>query len=464
MDTKITNIKLPWEPAAPNLPTSQMSLWRQSPADLRFDMQFTCRFTASISCVVLSVGQQRGFCLCGLSDGTVGNHTIKGDAGINNTGNTLPLLRHTAAVVALACDHAEHLVISASKDSALMVYDMRRQMIQCEVQTPATCSAMHYDQAQKRLFTGLQNGRVVVWDTSNMPLQQLASIPDGGDVRMGSVAALDYDAATSTLFTGTKEGFALWAVKSSNLGCWGRCVGQIKDLNVAPTAVAWANSSREILAGFSNGSVIIYDVDLGEATYALPAHKDEVTAIMWLDAPRRLLTASKDKTLKIWDFPSLRRMSLEDQVANVVTGPPTVSHAPYAAPRDSAGSRPASGAGRGRLPSGVDPLMGARKPAAPGGYPADAGNSTSTATTANASQSSAADPLGRQTAASRPPLTSADDPLGAADVLRAPGLKLGNSVSRPTPPATSQAPRGAGAKPSGLTRSDSDDDLVGWDS
>lgn len=321
-----------------------------------------------------------------------------------------------------------------------------------------------------------------------MPLQQLASMPDGADTpaasRMGPVAALDYDAATSTLFTGTKEGFALWAVKSSNLGCWGRCVGQIKDLNVAPTSVAWANSSREILAGFSNGSVIIYDVDLGEATYALPAHKDEVTSIMWLDAPRRLLTASKDKTLKIWDFPSLRRISLEDQVANVVA--PTVSLAPCAQPRDSSGSRPASGAGRGaRLPIG-NPLAGARRGAAPsGGYPADAGNSTSTASAANTSYSSTADPLGRATgrsadtastmaaessATSRPPLISADGPLGAADGLGASSLPpsdpIGDSLRRPARAvdATSQAPRGSGAKPTSLVRSDSDDDLVGWDS
>lgn len=493
MDTKITNIKLPWEPAAPNLPTSQMSLWRQSPADLRFDMQFTCRFTASISRVVLSVSREKGFCLCGLSDGTVGYHAIKGDAGVNNSGNTLPLLRHTSAVVALGFDQTEQWVISASKDSALIVYDMRRQMIQCEVQTPAACSSMHFSETQKRLFTGLQNGRIVVWDTSKMPLQQLANIPDGAETpagaRMGAVAALDYDAVTSTLFTGTKEGFALWAVKSSNLGCWGRCVGQIKDLNVAPTAVAWANSSREILAGFSNGSVIVFDVDLGEATYALNAHKDEVTAIMWLDAPRRLLTASKDKTLKIWDFPSLRRMSLDD-LPSVGTTPPSVSvsTAPYATPPGSSGSRPARPAGGGaRLPLGGDPLLSNRPRTGSGGYPGDAGNST--ASTATTSFGSAANPLSRpqgrsnETAGSTaspessfsgpaatiaPPI-SADDSLGASDTLRSPALKVGDALSRKSTTehvvkTSSQAPKVAGAKPNSLIREDSDDDLHGWDS
>jgi len=39
LDTKITNIKLPWEPAAPNLPTAQMSLWRQTPSFARRDLK-----------------------------------------------------------------------------------------------------------------------------------------------------------------------------------------------------------------------------------------------------------------------------------------------------------------------------------------------------------------------------------------------------------------------------------------
>jgi len=106
IDTKITNIKLPWEPAAPNLPTSQMSLWRQSPSELRFDMQFTCRYTAAISCVRLAILRDKELCLCGLNDGTVGCHPLKGSTGVSSAGSALPLLRHTAAVRALAIDEA----------------------------------------------------------------------------------------------------------------------------------------------------------------------------------------------------------------------------------------------------------------------------------------------------------------------------------------------------------------------
>merc|ERR1719464_1067701 len=105
-----------------------------------------------------------------------------------------------------------------------MVYDLKRQMIECEIQTPVPTVAMRYCQAQKRLFTGLQNGRVLIWDASVLPMRQLGNIPDGSAEPPPSsrISALDYDLATNTLFTAAREGFSLWVVKSSNLGCWGR--------------------------------------------------------------------------------------------------------------------------------------------------------------------------------------------------------------------------------------------------
>lgn len=459
IDTKITNIKLPWEPAAPNLPTSQMSLWRQSPADLRFEMQFTCRYTPSITCVVISSSRDKGLCLCGLGDGTVGTHAIRGEPGVNSTGATLPLLRHTAGVVALAFDEVEQWVISASKDNAIMVYDTRRQMIQCEVQTPAPTTSMHYCQVQKRLFTGLQTGRTIVWDTSILPFQQVASVPDGSDTAtLSRIASLDYDAVTNTIFTAAKEGFSLFAVKTSNVGAWGRKIGQITAVSTPPTTVAWASSSREILAGFSSGALVVFDVDRGEATYALQAHKDEITAILWLDAARRLITASKDKTLKIWDFPSLRRTPLEEQVAFVATAP-TVSMAPHMAPPGGRARGSSFAATRG-----ADPLLG--RPA--GGAPSPSSEPP------RASFTASADPLARSpaspgasgsfvsssyTAAAAAAATSS---LGTARQL-AGELFGAAAAAAPAPPPVPARPTVAGARSSAIKRNDSDDDLNGWD-
>eukprot|EP00435_Cladocopium_sp_Y103_P021341 s3624_g5.t1 len=161
---------------------------------------------------------------------------------------------------------------------------------------------------QRKLFASLKSGVVVVYDTSILPMQRVASIPDSGITNPNPITAMDYDAGTGTLFTGSKDGIILWTVKMGDMGGWGRRVAQIASME-APTSLAWAQSSREIIAGFDNGAVVVFDMDRnqGEPSYAIQAHADGVTAVKWLDAPRRLLTASKDKTLKIWDFPSMQR-------------------------------------------------------------------------------------------------------------------------------------------------------------
>lgn len=431
LDTKITNIKLPWEPAAPNLPTSQMSLWRQVGADLRFEMQFACRYVASVSCVVLSVGREGGVCLCGLGDGTVGCTPVKGETGVNVRGSTLPLLRHTAGVVALATDEGEQWLISASKDKAIMVYDTKRQMILCEVQTPAPTSTMTYCSVQRRLMTGLTNGQIVLWDTSILPIQQLVSIPEAsaGPLDNVPISAMDYDTSNSTLFSAARDGFTLWTVKSSSAGSWGRKVGQIVAPGSSPTAVAWAASSREILAGFASGAVVVFDVDKGEPTFALQAHKEEVTTLLWLDAPRRLITGSKDKTVKMWDFPSLRRAKLEDQQSfeDVAAGGPTVSVAPHlgqtARGRSGSGSATSFSAGAAIPGFRGDPLSGA-----------------------------SSDSRGVFEPTARPP-TSSERSAATAAAPAAP----------PFPVPASSGPRVLGAPAGSMVKGDSDDDLAGWD-
>ncbi|CAE8596044.1 unnamed protein product, partial [Polarella glacialis] len=319
-------------------------------------------------------------------------------------GTTLPLLRHTAAVVALAFSATETWLFSASKDNALIVYDTKRQMIQCEVQTPAPTTCMSLCQAQRRLFTGLQSGRIVVWDISILPIHLMASIPDGApDPSLSRINDLDYDASSGTLFSASQGTLGVWALKSTNTGCWGRKIGQLQSSNT-PTCVAWAGSSREILAGYASGAVVAFDVDRNAASYALQAHQDEVTALLWLDGSRRLITASKDKTLKIWDFPSQNRVTRSEMEPSISVSP----HMQMPGSRALAQSSRSSGSGAPTPSASPAPSVGRA------GYP-----------------------------------VSAPAPAGAQQPPVAPNQAL----QRPSQQKVSSA----------LARDDSDDDLAGWD-
>lgn len=410
LDTKITNIKLPWESAAPNVPRSQLSLWRQSPSDLRFEMQFLYRYTSGLSCVVLGLTPgEEGMCLAGLSDGNVGVAPLNSEPGVNMSETTLPLLRFTAGVVAIAWVPSNQWVIAASKDNTLKIYDAKRQMVISESTVPALVTAMHCHQASKRLFTGLVTGKVLVWDLS-FPVQRICTFPENNDIfGTNRITALDFDSVSKTLFTGYKEGLALFAVMSSGTSHWSRSSGQIRNMVAAPTALAWVSSSREILASFPNGTVGVFDVEKGESTFVIQAHKEDITAMMWLDAPRRLITSSKDKTLKVWDFPSLGKAPLEaGQLFE--RSPVSVSTSPSL----GLGFSPASNA----TPKGVERTSS---------------------------------PTQDQTAEGN----SLEDPVST----RA-GAERANSV--PEPPAP--RPRVQGAPANMIIRQDSsDDDLLGWD-
>lgn len=66
-------------------------------------------------------------------------------------------------------------------------------------------------------MTALKNGVVVVWDTSILPIHKVATVPDG--LSEGSpIRAMDYDPNTGTLFTASKDGITLWAVKMGDMG------------------------------------------------------------------------------------------------------------------------------------------------------------------------------------------------------------------------------------------------------
>lgn len=445
VDTKITNIKMPWEKQAPNLPSSQMSLWQQTPVDLKFKLVHVSRYTSLISSVVLTAWQEKGMCLCGLSDGTVGCQPLRSDRGSGSMTSVLPLVRHTSAVVALATDELNQLLFSASADKAVMVFNLRRQLIECEVKTPAPPVLLRHCQDQRRLFAALNNGTVAVWDTTSLPLQRYSVVPDGAVPSGLPVAAMDYDPDTSTLFTGSKEGILVWAMKASDLGCWGRKLGQFSEMASAPTALAWAKSSREILAGFPSGAVVVFDLDCGQPTYAFQAHTDAVTMVSWLDAPRRLLTAGKDKALKIWDFPSLQRVPLE-----------SVSLGPSLTGSDKAsGSRAKVRTGGYTDHRGSDPLLGL-----PTGALKQNGTDKGSAVnplSSDADLPSYAD--GGPRLAFVPPA----DPLaggGGSPSWQPNGAARAARGSSSISTFPTEAPRPA--KSSAL-KEDSDDDLVGWD-
>lgn len=309
LDTMIMNMKLPWEKQAMNLPVAQMSIWRQVSGTLRFNLQSVVRYSTPLTCVCLS--GDHGYCFAGLHDGTVGFRKVQEASDGAAHGNVLPLLRHTSPVTALVYGRSEKWLFSASKDGRLSVFDMEKQLVASDEHSPSPIVELYYDAPNRRLYSGTLSGKVGIWDVAVLPPRLQASLPDGLGPEGSMVSSLELDSNAQNLFSASKEGISVYAIRSTASQAWGRKMGSLSTGASAATSVQWAASSKELLVGCENGTVCIFDIEKGQSSFVLQAHDKGVTALMWLDAPRRLLTASKDKTLKIWDFPSLKTTQLE---------------------------------------------------------------------------------------------------------------------------------------------------------
>jgi DDB1- and CUL4-associated factor 11 len=72
-------------------------------------------------------------------------------------------------------------------------------------------------------------------------------------------------------------------------------------------SLRFSGDGREIVAGTSNHSIYVYDVEARQSTLRIPGHEEDVNAVCFGDknSPHLLFSGSDDTTLKIWDRRSM---------------------------------------------------------------------------------------------------------------------------------------------------------------
>jgi len=84
-------------------------------------------------------------------------------------------------------------------------------------------------------------------------------------------------------------------------------------------AVALFPDGRRAISASDDGTLKLWDLDLGECPPALDRHTDQVNAIALLANGRRVISASGDHTLKLWDLETGRCLqTLEGHTGTVL--------------------------------------------------------------------------------------------------------------------------------------------------
>ncbi len=83
-------------------------------------------------------------------------------------------------------------------------------------------------------------------------------------------------------------------------------------------SIRFSGNGREIVAGASNNSVYVYDIERQQSVLNIRGHQDEVNAVCFGDAqsPHILFSGSDDTTIKVWD----RRSMSDGREAGVFLG------------------------------------------------------------------------------------------------------------------------------------------------
>jgi len=246
------------------------------------------------------------------------------------TGKELALLQgHRRSVCLVRFDDSGQRVLTASEDGTARIWDAATGQVRTVFGggAAALCNAL-FSPNGTRVLTESVDGLVQVWDASNAHALYAVS---GGLACFGSGGGL--------LATAAGAGATVWSGETGErlFDLTGH-LDTIRDLAFCPdakslitvsrdgTAKQWSAETGQEMASYDHGeplesldvapggrflatrsvrSVMLWDLDTGDKGPALEGHSDVLTEARFAPDGRCMVTASLDKTFKVWDVEAL---------------------------------------------------------------------------------------------------------------------------------------------------------------
>jgi WD40 repeat protein len=254
---------------------------------------------------------------------------------------------HGGTVTALALSPDNNQVYSGSVDKSVRVSNFANGQ-PIRTLTGATSTITAVDANNATVVGGAEDGRLLVWAGDGKPLGQYRAHPR-------SVTAVSVQPQNSQALSGGDDGvIKLWslpprpaksfphpdpvaaaALSQDGNKLYTGAAGTVRAWNVAQaqverqftgnsvvSSVAVSPSGQVLVSGGADGTVRFWDQQKGMEFLTLGAHNARVTSLALL-GEGRLLSASEDGTVKLWQLPPAppRPFAHPDQVTVVAVSP-----------------------------------------------------------------------------------------------------------------------------------------------
>jgi WD40 repeat protein len=244
------------------------------------------------------------------------------------------LTEHQGEVTSVAVSPDGRRIVSGSKDSTLVVWDLEagapihrlvghRDWVRCVAVSPDG----------RRIVSGSDDKTVAIWDVgTGTQINQLtghqgwvgsvAVSPDGRRIVSGSsdktVAIWDIESATQiSRLTGhqgrvrcvavspdgrrivsgsSDKTVAIWDIESATQ------ISRLTGHQGRVRCVAVSPDGRRIISGSDDGTVVVWDIESATQINRLAGHEGWVSSVSVSPDGRRIVSASDDGTVGVWDF------------------------------------------------------------------------------------------------------------------------------------------------------------------
>jgi WD40 repeat protein len=305
LDTKITNIPMPWEKDVPQgalITMGAIECYIQaSVGEIKFDRLWTKSYQTQI--IVIYWDPIGCALVVGGDDGTLSVLKVAGELNYIKYDEVFSAKHHIKRVMGVYHDNVTNLVYSVGEDKKFKVHDYERKAPIADLSTGSSdLTALVADRENKRAFISNRAGQVMIYSiTMPIPMQiHVIQAHAKGDIR-----SLTFDATRQYIIAGNHDDgvLAIWDLGKPGREKFAHNIANLHGKTKVRYA-AWSSGRSELFSGNGDGTVTFWNAKQAAQIYQLAAHEGAVTKLQWHESKSLLLTGGKDKKIKFYQLPA----------------------------------------------------------------------------------------------------------------------------------------------------------------